>query len=73
MTLDNIFVLILQTIFEKRPRGQAVSAPDFGSWGCSFESRWRQILPEPKQHFIAQSFMFTLPSSQNDWNTVEET
>ena len=26
----------------KRPRGRAVSAPDFGSWGRGFESRWRR-------------------------------
>ena len=26
----------------KRPRGRAVSAPDFGSWGRWFESRWRR-------------------------------
>ena len=27
--------------FTKRPRGRAVSAPDFGSRGRGFESRWR--------------------------------
>ena len=26
----------------KRPRGRAVSAPDFGSRGRGFESRWRR-------------------------------
>ena len=26
----------------KRPRGRAVSAPDFGSRGHGFESRWRR-------------------------------
>ena len=26
----------------KRPRGRAVSAPDFGSRGRAFESRWRR-------------------------------
>ena len=37
------------------------------------------ILSEPKRRFIAQSlsctepFMFTLPSSRNNWNTVEVT
>ena len=27
---------------KKRPRGRAVSAPDFGSRGRGFESRWRR-------------------------------
>ena len=30
------------TVYVKlRPRGRAVSAPDVGSWGRGFESRWR--------------------------------
>ena len=39
----------------KRPRGRAVSAPDFGSRGRGFESRWRRDSSEPKRRFIAQS------------------
>ena len=36
--------IILSRLFayEKRPRGRAVSAPDFGSRGRGFESRWRR-------------------------------
>ena len=29
-------------LYEKRPRGRAFSAPDFGSRGRGFESRWRR-------------------------------
>ena len=29
-------------VWQKRPRGRAVSAPDFGSRGRGFESRWRR-------------------------------
>ena len=31
----------------KRPRGRAVSAPDFGSRGRGFESRWRRDSSRP--------------------------
>ena len=40
---------------QRRPRGRAVSAPDFDLRGREFESRWRRDLPDPKRHFIAQS------------------
>ena len=33
---------VLSNINKKRPRGRAVSAPDFGSRGRGFESRWRR-------------------------------
>ena len=39
----------------KRPHGRAVSAPDFGSRGRGFESRWRRDSSQPKRRFIAQS------------------
>ena len=35
------FLLLHQNV-AKRPRGRAVSAPDFGSRGHGFESRWRR-------------------------------
>ena len=41
----------------KRPRGREVSAPDFGSRGRGFESRWRR--PEPKWRFIAESLSYS--------------
>ena len=55
----------------KRPRGRAVSAPDFGSRGLGFESRWTRVsvLTLTALH-CTEPFMFTLPSSWYDWNTV---
>ena len=35
-------VLLSSLLWLKRPRGRAVSAPDFGSWVRGFESRWRR-------------------------------
>ena len=53
--------------YKKRPRGRAVSAPDFGSRGRGFESRWRR---DSSRTYTAlhctEPFMFTLPSSRND-------
>ena len=47
----------LQTIYfqKKRPRGRAVSAPDFGHGFAGSNPAGGQILPEPKRRFIAQS------------------
>ena len=39
----------------KRPRGRAVSAPDFGSRVAGSNPAGGEILPEPKRRFIAQS------------------
>ena len=56
----------------KRPRGRAVSAPDFGSRGRGFESRWRRDSSRTLTAlYCTEPFMFTLPSTRNDWNTVE--
>ena len=56
----------------KRPRGRAVSTPDFGSRGRRFESRWRGDSSQTLTGLhCTEPFMFTLPSSRNDWNTVE--
>ena len=41
--------------YMKRPRGRAVSAPDFGSRVVGTNPVGGEILPEPKQRFIAQS------------------
>ena len=56
----------------KRPRGRAVSAPDFRSRGLGFEYRWTRdsVLTLTALHCTELS-MFTLPSSWYDWNTVE--
>ena len=48
------------------------SAPDFGSRGLSFESRWRQdSFRTLTVLHCTEPFMFTLPSSWYDWNTAE--
>ena len=42
---QNIYIYLIDMtapLILKRPRGRAVSAPDFGSWGRGFESRWRR-------------------------------
>ena len=52
-----MYIFFLLPFFRagKRPRGRAVSAPDFGSLGRGFEPAGGEILPEPKRRFIAQS------------------
>ena len=36
------FILLNAGPVKKRPGGRVVIAPDFGSWGLGFESRWRR-------------------------------
>ena len=56
----------------KRLRGRTVSAPDFESRGRGFESRWRRYSSQSQTELhCTEPFMFTLPSSRNDWNTIE--
>ena len=38
----SIIIIWTHKFIWKRPRGRAVSAPDFGSRGRGFESRWRR-------------------------------
>ena len=47
---DRLYPLLM-----KRPRGRAVNAPDFGSRGRGFESRWKRDSSRTKRRFIAQS------------------
>ena len=55
----------------KRPcGGLAVPTSDHGVSG--WNPTGGEILCEPKWHFIAQPFKFSLPSSWYDWNTVEK-
>ena len=55
----------------KRPRDR-VSASDFGSRGRGFESHWRRdSSPTWTALHCPEPFMFILPSSRNDWNTVK--
>ena len=55
----------------KCPIGRVISAPNFGSYGPGFESRWRRNLADDYKAFHStESFIITLSSSRFDFNNV---
>ena len=62
-------ICVCLSVWEKRRRGRAVSASDFGSWGRGFEYRWRQDSSRTQKAFhCTEPFVFTFHRLENDWN-----
>ena len=53
---------------QMRLRAERLALPTSDQRVAGWNPAGGKILPDPKRRFIAQPFMFTLPSSRNDWN-----